>query len=64
MAIAGRVVLTPQEKLPYKVVLEHEGETADSEHQVASVRDGEALIRDNLPAQPEPDLMREWTSRP
>jgi len=63
MAIAGRVVLTPQEKLPYKVVLEHEDQ-ADSEHQVASVREGEALIRDNLPAQPEPETMREWTSRP
>ena len=62
MAIAGRVVLTPEGALPYKVVLEHEGQ-ADTEHEVATVREGEALIRENLPEPPQPELMREWTSR-
>lgn len=63
MAISGRVVLTPDEQLPYKVVLQHE-DNADSEHEVASVRAGEAMIRENLPAPPTPDLLRQWTSRP
>ena len=63
MAISGRVVMTPEEALPYKVVLQHEGK-ADSEHQVASVKAGETMIRDNLPAPPAPELLRQWTSRP
>lgn len=63
MAISGRVVLTPDDELPYKVVLEHEN-AADSEHEVASVQAGERLIRDNLPTPPEPELLRQWTSRP
>lgn len=63
MAISGRVVRTPDEAMPYKVVLHHDGK-ADSEHQVASVRAGEALIRESLPAPESPDLLREWTSRP
>ena len=63
MAISGRVVLTPDDELPYKVVLEHENK-ADSEHEVASVQAGERLIRDNLPTPPEPELLRQWTSRP
>ncbi len=62
-AISGRIVLTPDEDLPYKVVLEHEG-NPDSEHEVATVRAGEAMIRDNLPTPPSPDLLRQWTSRP
>lgn len=62
-AISGRLVLTPDEELPYKVVLQHDGD-ADSEHEVASVRAGEAMIRDNLPTPPAPDLLRQWTSRP
>lgn len=63
MAISGRIVLTPEKSLPYKVVLEHE-EGADSEYEVASVRAGEKLIRDHLPKPPAPDLLRSWTSRP
>ena len=63
MAISGRVVLTPEERLPYKVVLQHESK-AESEHEAASMRDAEALIRENLPEPPEPELMRQWTNRP
>ena len=63
MAISGRIVLTPERPMPYKVVLEHE-EGADSEHEVGSVRAGEKMIRDNLPTPPAPDLLRSWTSRP
>ena len=63
MAISGRVVLTPEETLPYKVVLQHDDEVI-SEHEVATIRDGEAMIRDHLPAAPAPELLRQWTSRP
>ena len=63
MAKSGRVVLTPEEALPYKVVLEDDGELV-TEQEVATVRDGEAIIRDHLPAPAEPELLRQWTSRP
>jgi hypothetical protein len=63
MAIAGRVVVTPDEEQPYKVVLEHQHQ-ADTEHAVASVREGEALIREHLPGSARPELMRQWTARP
>ena len=63
MAIGGRVVMTPEEQLPYKVVLQHE-DKADSEHEVATVQAGEKLIREQLPEPPAPELLRQWTSRP
>ena len=63
MAIGGRVVMTPEEELPYKVVLQHE-DGADSEHEVATVQAGEKMIREQLPAAPAPELLRQWTSRP
>jgi len=47
--IAGRVVVTPGAKLPYKVILEQEGSDR-AEHPVATVREGEALIRERIPA--------------
>jgi hypothetical protein len=50
-AIRGRVVRTPTEAKPYKVVLEHE-DGSETEHEVASVREGEALIKRETP-QPE-----------
>ena len=55
----SRVVLTPGAELPYKVVLEHED--GATEYPVATVREGEALIRDNLPRTPPPriDKLRE-----
>ena len=44
----GRVVLTPDEKRPYKVVLDHEyGGTW--EFPVATIQEGEALIREKRP---------------
>lgn len=55
----GRVVLTPDEDHPYKVVLEHEGDQF-SEHPVQSVREGEELIRQRSGAKPKPDRLREW----
>jgi hypothetical protein len=48
---SGRVVVTPGEVKPYKVVLEH-ARTNDTEHAVATVREGEAFIRSELPAGP------------
>lgn len=60
MAVGGRVVMTPGEEQPYKVVLEHADGLADSEHPVGSVRDGELLIRRRSPAPPRPETMREW----
>ena len=47
----GRVVVTPGEALPYKVVLEH-AEANDSEYAFATMREGEAFIRSELPAIP------------
>ena len=44
----GRVVVTPGEAQPYKVVLEHE-RSSDTEHPVATVSDGETYIRANRP---------------
>jgi hypothetical protein len=43
--------LTPNEDLPYKVVLKHE-EGTSIEHGVATIREGEEFIRQNLPAEP------------
>lgn len=50
----GRVVRTPTEAEPYKVVLEHEV-GKDTEHAVSTIREGEALIRSETPAPPERD---------
>jgi hypothetical protein len=61
--IGGRVVQTPSEKMPYKVVLQHEGAEADSEHPVSTVREGETLIREKSPSPPKAELMRMWNSR-
>lgn len=44
----SRVVLTPGEAKPYKVVLERETK-GHAEYPVSTIREGEALIRDNLP---------------
>ena len=46
--IRGRVVVTPGEAQPYKVVLEHE-QTADTEHPVSTVSEGEIYIRSQGP---------------
>ena len=47
----GRVVVTPGEAQPYKVVLEHE-RTSDTEHAVATMREGEAFMRSEMPVRP------------
>ncbi|MEA3051440.1 MAG: hypothetical protein QOG72_343 [Sphingomonadales bacterium] len=47
----GRVVVTPGEAQPYKVVLEHE-RTNDTEHPVATVSEGELYIRSKRPFPP------------
>ena len=52
-AIAARLVRTPGQPLPYKIVVEHDDMTI-TEQPCASCRDGEALIRDALAADPAP----------
>lgn len=44
--VCGRIVKTPGREKPYKVVLEHEREGI-SEFPVSTIREGEALIREN-----------------
>ena len=51
----SRIVLTPGEEHPYKVVLEL-GEAGSSEHPVDTIREGEALIRANSPVPPPPKV--------
>jgi hypothetical protein len=53
--IAGRVVVTPGAALPYKVVIEREG-IGCAEHPVATVREGEALLRRRLAMPSRPDV--------
>lgn len=53
-ATSGRIVHTPDEKKPYKVVLEHEpGES--TEHPVWTMLEGEALIMRETPKPPKRD---------
>ncbi len=60
MTKRSRVVLTPNSELPYKVVFEHDGGL--TEYPVATVREGEALIRERTPqpAFPQIEKLREW----
>ena len=58
----GHVVQTPKEEQPYKVVLEHEsGE--DTEQAVSTMREGEALIRDETPKPAPRDASRDEPPR-
>jgi hypothetical protein len=57
--IGGRVVLTADKQHPYKVVLQYEGDAGESEHPVSTMREGEKLINDRLPAPVAPNVMRE-----
>ena len=59
----SRVVLTPGADLPYKVVLEH-ADGGCSEYPVATIREGEALIRERSPEPPplKVEKLREWTA--
>lgn len=50
----GRVVRTPGAETPYKIVLVDEG-GCSRDHPVATIREGEALMREWLsPPPPEP----------
>ena len=57
-AIRGRVVQTPSMDQPYKVVLEHASGN-DTEQAVATMREGEALIKREASAVPERDRARD-----
>lgn len=57
-ATSGRIVQTPTKKKPYKVVLRHEG-SGDTEQAVETMREGEALIRDETPAPPKRNTLRD-----
>jgi len=57
-ATRGRVVQTPTKKKPYKVVLEHEG-SPDTEEGVETMREGEALIREETPGPAKRDTSRD-----
>jgi hypothetical protein len=57
-ATGGRVVQTPGEEKPYKVVMQHEGR-GETEHPVSTVAEGEALLRRESPRVPERDTLRD-----
>lgn len=57
-AIRGRVVQTPGEEKPYKVVLEYEGRGI-TEHPVSTMREGEALIKSKTPRPPKRNKARD-----
>lgn len=48
-ATRGRIVKTARTDKPYKIVLEHE-DGADTEQAVATMREGEAQIKREIPA--------------
>ncbi|TFI56432.1 hypothetical protein E2493_20220 [Sphingomonas parva] len=52
-AIAARLVMTPGQAQPYKLVIEHDDMTV-TEQAVASCREGEALLRAALAHKAEP----------
>lgn len=54
VATRGRIVQTPAKDKPYKVVLEHE-DGKDTEKPVTTMREGEALIKDETPTPPKRD---------
>ena len=56
----GRIVRTPEESKPYKVVLEHE-EGADTEHPMETMKEGEAFIREQMPTPKKRDDSRDYT---
>lgn len=54
----GRVLRTPEAKLPYKVVLTHDGR-AESAHSFASMHEAESFIRRNTPVPPVRSTLRD-----
>ncbi len=57
-ATRGRVVQTPTKEKPYEVVLEREG-GVDKEEGVETLREGEALIRQETPTPTEREASRD-----
>ena len=57
--IGGRVVKMAGPARTYEVVLEYEGAAPDTVHPVATVREGEALIRRMSPVLPQRDALRQ-----
>lgn len=57
-ATRGHIVQTPKKKKPYKVILEH-GAAPDTEHAVLTMREGEAMIKEETPTPPERDTSRD-----
>jgi hypothetical protein len=57
-ATRGHIVQTPTKDEPYKVVLEHD-DGPDTECPAATIREGEALIRDQTPSPAERDKSRD-----
>jgi len=57
MVRSGRVIVTRGASQPYEVVLECEGDRREN-HPVATIREGEALIRSRLPPPPVPKIMK------
>jgi hypothetical protein len=55
----GRVVTTPDEPKPYKVVLDHERQK-DTELPVATVREGEALLKEKGATPPKAPEHDSW----
>ena len=47
--VAGRIVINRGGEQPYKVVLQHEPPEASSEYVVATIKEGEAILRKMLP---------------
>ena len=47
-ATQGRIISTPDGRVPYKVILSHHG-SADTERPFASMRAAEAYVRRNTP---------------
>lgn len=54
----GRVVLTPGEKLPYRVLLTHD-DRAETGHAFATMREAEAFIRRSTPLPPARSTLRD-----
>jgi len=54
----GRIVQTPRKDKPYKVVIERE-DGHSTEQPVETVREGEAIIKDETPTPPARDRLHD-----
>ena len=62
-ATRGHIVQTRTKDEPYKVIMEHEDGTV-TETPAATIKEGEALIRDQTPTPAERDKSRESNAPP